>query len=113
METNQTPAVAGPHLVTGPAPTLLELQGIRKVFLTDEVETHALSDVHLAVKKGEWLAIVGPSGSGKTTLLALLGLLDTPTAGTFLLDSKPVQDLSPADRAQEGPGGGRVEQPEE
>jgi len=99
METNPAPAVPPPHLVSGPAPTLLELQGIRKVFLTDEVETHALSDVHLAVKKGEWLAIVGPSGSGKTTLLALLGLLDTPTAGTFLLDSKPVQDLSPADRA--------------
>ena len=99
METNPTPAVPGPQLVSGPAPTLLELQGIRKVFLTDEVETHALSDVHLAVKKGEWLAIVGPSGSGKTTLLALLGLLDTPSAGTFLLDGKPVQDLSPADRA--------------
>src|SRR5213080_1364024 len=99
METTKAPALPGPQLVTGPAPTLLELQGIRKVFLTDEVETHALSDVHLAVKKGEWLAIVGPSGSGKTTLLALLGLLDTPTAGTFLLDGKPVQDLSPADRA--------------
>jgi len=99
METTQTPAVPGPQLVPGPAPTLLELQGIRKVFLTDEVETHALSDVHLAVKKGEWLAIVGPSGSGKTTLLALLGLLDTPSAGTFLLDGKPVQDLSAADRA--------------
>ncbi|TMB00168.1 MAG: ATP-binding cassette domain-containing protein, partial [Deltaproteobacteria bacterium] len=82
METTQTPAEPGPQLVSGPAPTLLELQGIRKVFLTDEVETHALSDVHLAVKKGEWLAIVGPSGSGKTTLLALLGLLDTPSAGT-------------------------------
>src|SRR5437870_5016416 len=99
METNQSPAVQGPQLVTGPAPTLLELQGIRKVFYTDEVETHALSDVHLAVKKGEWLAIVGPSGSGKTTMLAILGLLDTPSAGTFLLDSRPVQDLSPADRA--------------
>ncbi len=99
METTPIPPAAGPQLVTGPAPTLLELQGIRKVFLTDEVETHALSDVHLAVKKGEWLAIVGPSGSGKTTLLAILGLLDTPTAGTFLLDGNPVQDLSPADRA--------------
>src|SRR2546423_2800676 len=99
METTKAPAVPEPQIVSGPAPTLLELQGIRKVFYTDEVETHALSDVHLAVKKGEWLAIVGPSGSGKTTLLAILGLLDTPTAGTFLLDSKPVQDLSPADRA--------------
>src|SRR5919202_2832107 len=99
METNPTPAVATPQLVTGPAPTLLELQGIRKVFYTDEVETHALSDVHLAVKKGEWLAIVGPSGSGKTTLLAILGLLDTATSGQYLLDGKPVQDLSPSDRA--------------
>src|SRR5438105_1385614 len=99
METTPIPPAPPPHLVLGPQPTLLELQGISKVFLTDEVETHALSDVHLAVKKGEWLAIVGPSGSGKPTLLALLGLLDTPTAGTFLLDGKPVQDLSPADRA--------------
>src|SRR5256712_727563 len=99
METNPTPAVPPPHLVPGPAPTLLELQGIRKVFSTDEGEALPLSGVPLARKKGEWLAIVGPSGSGKTTLLALLGLLDTPTAGTFLLDSKPVQDLSPADRA--------------
>ena len=63
METTNAPAVSGPQLVTGPTPTLLELQGIRKVFYTDEVETHALSDVHLAVKKGEWLAIVGPSPS--------------------------------------------------
>ena len=80
-------------------PTLLQLDGIEKVFLTDEVETHALSAIHLGVKKGEWLAIVGPSGSGKTTLLAILGLLDTPTGGKFLLDGKPVQDLSPGDRA--------------
>src|SRR5437763_11099744 len=99
METTNAPAVSGRQLVTGPTPTLLELQGIRKVFYTDEVETHALSDVHLAVKKGEWLAIVGPSGSGKTTLLAILGLLDTATGGSFLIDDKPVQDLSPSDRA--------------
>src|SRR5437588_5817291 len=99
METTPIPPAPPPHLVLGPQPTLLELQGIRKVFLTDEVETHALSDVHLTVKKGEWLAIVGPSGSGKTTLLAILGLLDTATGGNFLIDGKPVQDLSPADRA--------------
>ena len=78
---------------------LLELQGVNKLFLTDEVETHALSNVHLSVKKGEWLAIVGPSGSGKTTLLALLGLLDTPSNGTYLLDGEPVSGLTPAQRA--------------
>ena len=69
---------SAPKLVHQPEQTLLEMQGIQKVFLTDEVETHALSDVHLKVQKGEWLAIIGPSGSGKTTLLAILGLLDTP-----------------------------------
>ena len=79
--------------------TLIDLQNVEKVFLTDEVETHALSNIHLSVKKGEWLAIVGPSGSGKTTLLAILGLLDTATGGQFLIDGKPVQDLSPSDRA--------------
>jgi putative ABC transport system ATP-binding protein len=90
---------SAPMLVPQPEQTLLEMQGIQKVFLTDEVETHALSDVHLKVQKGEWLAIIGPSGSGKTTLLAILGLLDTPTAGAFLLDGKPVQDLTPSERA--------------
>jgi putative ABC transport system ATP-binding protein len=88
-----------PMLVPQPEQTLLEMQGIQKVFLTDEVETHALSDVHLKVQKGEWLAIIGPSGSGKTTLLAILGLLDTPTGGAFLLDGRPVQDLTPSERA--------------
>ena len=60
---------------------LIEMQNVEKVFLTDEVETHALSNIHLAVGKNEWLSIVGPSGSGKTTLLAILGLLDTATGG--------------------------------
>jgi putative ABC transport system ATP-binding protein len=78
---------------------LIEMQDIEKVFLTDEVETHALSNIHLTVRKNEWLSIVGPSGSGKTTLLAILGLLDTATGGQYLLDGKPVQDLSPSDRA--------------
>src|SRR3954465_14081329 len=88
-----------PKLVPQPQQTLLEMQGIQKVFLTDEVETPALSDVHLKVQKGEWLAIIGPSGSGKTTLLAILGLLDTPTGGAFHLDGRPVQDLTPSERA--------------
>ena len=78
---------------------LIEMQDVEKVFFTDEVETHALSNIHLAVGKNEWLSIVGPSGSGKTTLLAILGLLDTATGGQYLLDGKPVQDLSPSDRA--------------
>jgi putative ABC transport system ATP-binding protein len=80
-------------------PTLLQMDSIQKVFLTDEVETHALSNIHLAVQQGEWLAIVGPSGSGKTTLLAILGLLDSPSSGQYLLDGKPVGALSPADAA--------------
>jgi putative ABC transport system ATP-binding protein len=80
-------------------PSLLKMSGLTKVFLTDEVETHALSSIHLEVKKGEWLSIVGPSGSGKTTLLAILGLLDSPSGGSYLLDGREVGSLSPAERA--------------
>ncbi len=80
--------------------SLISLQGIKKVFYTDEVETHALADVHLDIKQGEYLAIAGPSGCGKTTLLSILGLLDTPTDGSYLLDSQPVANLSAADRAR-------------
>jgi putative ABC transport system ATP-binding protein len=82
-----------------PQKALIQLEGVTKVFETEEVETHALSDVHLAVRPGEWLSIVGPSGSGKTTLLAVLGLLDTASRGTYLLDGKSVLDLSPTERA--------------
>jgi len=78
---------------------LLHLEGVTKVFLTDEVETHALSNVHMTVHQGEWVAIVGPSGSGKTTLLAILGLLDTPTSGNYLLGDRPVAGLSASQRA--------------
>ena len=78
---------------------LLHLEGVTKVFLTDEVETHALSNVHMTVHAGEWVAIVGPSGSGKTTLLAILGLLDTPSSGNYLLDGRPVSGLSASQRA--------------
>ena len=83
----------------GPGKPILQMEGITKVFLTDEVETHALSNLELSVQKGEWVAIVGPSGSGKTTLLAILGLLDSPSSGTYLLDGKPVSGLSGAERA--------------
>ncbi len=79
---------------------LIRLQGIRKVFYTDEVETHALSDVHLEIRQGEYIAIAGPSGCGKTTLLSILGLLDTPTDGEYLLDNHPVAGLDAADRAR-------------
>jgi putative ABC transport system ATP-binding protein len=82
------------------AATLIQLQGIKKVFYTDEVETHALADVHLGIKQGEYVAIAGPSGCGKTTLLSILGLLDTPTDGSYLLDNQPVANLSAADRAR-------------
>ncbi len=82
-----------------PQKALIQLEGVTKVFETEEVETHALSDVHLTVRPGEWLSVVGPSGSGKTTLLAVLGLLDTASRGTYLLDGKSVLDLSPTERA--------------
>jgi putative ABC transport system ATP-binding protein len=79
---------------------LIQLDGVSKIFLTDEVETHALSGVHLEIRRGEYLAIGGPSGCGKSTLLAILGLLDTPSEGRYLLHGKPVTDLSPAERAR-------------
>jgi putative ABC transport system ATP-binding protein len=83
----------------GTQKSLIRLEGVTKVFETEEVETHALSDIHLSVQPGEWVSIVGPSGSGKTTLLALLGLLDTASRGTYVLDGKSVLDLSPSERA--------------
>ena len=89
---------------TNPEPpmpeALIRLEGIKKVFYTDEVETHALSDIHLEIRNGEYIAIAGPSGCGKTTLLSILGLLDSPTDGTYVLDGQPVAKLSAADRAR-------------
>jgi putative ABC transport system ATP-binding protein len=79
---------------------LIALAGVKKVFYTHEVETHALSDIHLEIRRGEYLAIAGPSGCGKTTLLSLLGLLDSPTEGTYLLDGQPVAKLTASDRAR-------------
>ncbi len=79
---------------------LIKLEGIKKVFLTDEVETHALAEVHLDIQPGEYVAIAGPSGCGKTTLLSLLGLLDSPSDGVYLLDGEPVAQLSASDRAR-------------
>src|SRR5213595_187179 len=79
---------------------LLRLDGVTKVFLTDEVETHALSGIHLEIKKGEYIAIAGPSGCGKSTLLSILGLLDVPTEGEYWLDSRPVATLTLSERAR-------------
>jgi putative ABC transport system ATP-binding protein len=79
---------------------LIALAGIKKVFYTDEVETHALSDIQLEIGKGEYLAIAGPSGCGKTTLLSILGLLDSPTEGSYTLDGQPVSRLTASERAR-------------
>ncbi len=84
-----------------PSPdTLISLDGIKKVFYTDELETHALAEIHLEIRKGEYVSISGPSGCGKTTLLSILGLLDTPTAGSYTLAGESVANLTPAERAR-------------
>ncbi len=79
---------------------LIRLDNVSKVFVTDEVETHALSGVHFEVKKGEYLSIAGPSGCGKSTLLAILGLLDTPSEGGYYLNGKLVTGLKLSERAR-------------
>ena len=79
---------------------VIRMSSISKVFLTEEVETHALSQVHLEIMKGEFVAISGPSGCGKSTLLSILGLLDSPTEGSYLLNDKPVADLTLSERAR-------------
>src|SRR6266404_3527980 len=82
------------------APALLRLEGIKKVFFTDEVETHALAGIHLEVNSGDYLSIAGPSGCGKSTLLSILGLLDSPTEGSFTLNGQPVANLGHSERAR-------------
>ena len=79
---------------------LLQLEGVTKVFLTDEVETHALSGIHLEINRGEFISINGPSGCGKSTLLSILGLLDSPSDGSYWLGGKPVADLPLSERAR-------------
>ena len=80
--------------------SLIRLEGLTKVFFTDEVETHALSGIHLDIQRGEYVAISGPSGCGKSTLLSILGLLDSPTEGTYVLNEKSVQGLTLSERAR-------------
>jgi len=86
MSTNQQP--------------LIRMSGLGKVFVTDEVETHALADVHLEINRGEYLTVAGPSGCGKSTLLSIMGLLDTPSSGQYVLGDSPVETLSARDRAK-------------
>jgi putative ABC transport system ATP-binding protein len=91
----------GPRISGGAvAESLIRLQNVEKVFVTDEVETHALAGIHLDVGKGDYISIAGPSGCGKSTLLTILGLLDTPTGGTYTLNGKSVEGLNLGERAR-------------
>lgn len=92
----------GPDSVTraSSGQPLIKLDGIKKVFLTDEVETHALAEVHFDIQRAEYVSISGPSGCGKSTLLSILGLLDTPSGGSYLLNGRQVEDISASERAR-------------
>jgi putative ABC transport system ATP-binding protein len=81
-------------------PPVISVQSLSKVFTTDEVETHALSDVHVNIARGDYVSIDGPSGCGKSTLLSILGLLDTPTSGSYELNGRQVAELQPWERAR-------------
>jgi putative ABC transport system ATP-binding protein len=80
--------------------SMIRLEGVTKVFYTDEVETHALAGIHLELRKGEYVAVAGPSGCGKSTLLSILGLLDSPTQGSYTLNGRAVADLPLSERAR-------------
>jgi len=86
--------------MNGNPEALIRLEGVTKVFFTDEVETHALSGIHLEIQKGEYVSIAGPSGCGKSTLLSILGLLDSPSDGKYMLNGTPVENLDLGDRAR-------------
>src|SRR5687768_11374427 len=79
---------------------MIRLHDVSKIFQTDEVETHALQGIDLEIEQGEFVSIGGPSGCGKSTLLSILGLLDAPTSGSYMLDGQPVAALTPAQRAR-------------
>jgi len=80
--------------------TLIRMENITKVFYTDEIETHALSGIHMEIQKGEYVSIAGPSGSGKSTLLAIIGLLDSPTDGAYVLNGNSVANLNLSERSR-------------
>ena len=81
-------------------PPVIEMKAIKKVFLTEDIETHALAGIDATIARGEYIAISGPSGCGKSTLLSIMGLLDSPTEGEYLLNSQPVAELSLSERAR-------------
>src|SRR4051812_41477816 len=93
-----SPLRKGAPMASG-SDALIQLEDLSKVFYTEDMETHALSGIDLTVSKGEFVSMEGPSGSGKTTLLSLLGLLDTPTQGRYLLGGASATSLSPRDRS--------------
>ncbi len=81
-------------------PPVIRMESVRKIFFTEEVETHALAGIHMQIERGEYVAISGPSGCGKSTLLSILGLLDSPTEGEYWLNSRAVAELSMSERAR-------------
>ena len=81
-------------------PVLIKMDGVKKVFYTDEVETHALEEIHLEIRKGEYISIAGPSGCGKSTLLSILGLLDSPSDGAYMLNGQSVAKLTISERTR-------------
>jgi len=101
MDITEPQSAAAPEKsTTTSGEALIHMEGVRKVFYTDEVETHALAGIHLVIEKGEYIAIAGPSGCGKSTLLSIMGLLDTPSDGKYLLNGQPVETLNLSDRAR-------------
>jgi putative ABC transport system ATP-binding protein len=86
--------------MNAPGQPVITLNGVTKVFYTDEVETHALAGIHLEIPRGQYISIAGPSGCGKSTLLSILGLLDTPSEGSYVLNGRSVADLPLAERAR-------------
>jgi len=79
---------------------LIRMAGVKKVYFTDEIETHALDGIHVEIQAGDYLSIAGPSGCGKSTLLSIMGLLDAPSEGSYWLDGREVANLNPNERAR-------------
>src|SRR6187397_2389449 len=99
-DTTMTQANTAQQPAVNQSQALISMDSIKKVFFTDEVETHALAGVHFSIAPGEYVSISGPSGCGKSTLLSILGLLDTPTEGKYQLNGYEVATLPPAARAK-------------